>query len=61
MPAKLAPRAAPAAAISSSAWNECTPNDFSFDNSCRISLAGVIGYAPRKSGNTARRDAATSP
>ena len=43
-PPKLAPIAAPIAAISSSAWNVITPKFLCADSSCRMSLAGVIGY-----------------
>ena len=42
-PPKDAPMAAPQAAISSSVWSVSTSYSFSRDNSCRISLAGVIG------------------
>lgn len=60
-PPKDAPRAAPIAAISSSAWNARTPNRLCFDNSCSTSEAGVIGYAPRNNGRPARCPAASSP
>ena len=43
-PPKLAPMAAPTAAISSSAWNVMTLNCFWAARLCRMSLAGVIGY-----------------
>ncbi len=52
-PAKLAPRAAPTPAISSSAWKVVTPNRLCLLSSCSTSEAGVIGYAPRKIGNPA--------
>jgi len=42
-PPKDAPRAAPTAAISSSAWKVCTPNALRLLNSCSRSEAGVIG------------------
>ena len=42
-PAEGAPRAAPAAAISSSAWNVRTPKFFCRDSSWSSSEAGVIG------------------
>ena len=42
-PPKLAPMAAPTAAISSSAWNVTTPKFFCAARLCRMSLAGVIG------------------
>ena len=42
-PAKLAPRAAPTPAISSSAWNVVTPNRLCLLSSCSTSEAGVIG------------------
>src|SRR3954469_7389967 len=45
-PPNDAPRAAPTAAISSSAWNVRTPNDLCFDSSSRIDDGGVIGDAP---------------
>ena len=50
-PPKLAPSAAPTAAISSSAWNVRTPKFLCRASSSRIPEAGVIGYAPRKSGS----------
>src|SRR6266536_5410381 len=56
-----APIAAPMPAISSSAWNVRTPNRLCFESSCRMSDAGVIGYAPRNSGSSERFDAAISP
>ena len=42
-PAKLAPRAAPTPAISSSAWKVVTPNRLCLLSSCSTSEAGVIG------------------
>ena len=60
-PPKDAPSAAPTAAISSSAWNVRTPNDLCFASSSRIDDAGVIGYAPRKSGSFESFDAASRP
>ena len=39
-----ADRDAPAAEISSSACSVFTPKFFSFESSCRMSDAGVIGY-----------------
>ena len=60
-PPKDAPSAAPAAAISSSAWNVRTPKLLCFDSSSRIAEAGVIGYAPRNSGSFESFDAASSP
>jgi hypothetical protein len=60
-PPKLAPSAAPAAAISSSAWNVRTPNDLWRASSSRIDDAGVIGYAPRNSGRPLFTEAAMSP
>jgi hypothetical protein len=60
-PPKAAPRAAPEAAISSSAWNVRTPKCFSCASCSRTSEAGVIGYAPRKSGNPESLLAAISP
>ena len=50
-PPKLAPRAAPMPAISSSAWKVRTPKFLCLLSSCRMSEAGVIGYAPRNSGS----------
>ena len=43
-PANAAPIAIPAAEISSSACSVFTPKFFSFESSCRMSDAGVIGY-----------------
>src|SRR5919112_4166337 len=59
-PPNEAPSAAPMPAISSSAWNVVTPNRLCLDSSCRMSVAGVIGYAPRYNGRPLRRDAATN-
>ena len=42
-PPKAAPRAMPAAAISSSAWIVRTPADWRVERSCSSSEAGVIG------------------
>ena len=56
-----APNAAPTAAISSSACIVVTLNRLCLLSSCRMSLAGVIGYAPRKTGSFDRTPAATSP
>ena len=42
-PPNEAPRAAPTAAISSSAWNVRIPNRLCLASSCRMSEAGVIG------------------
>jgi hypothetical protein len=56
---RRAPRRSPA--ISSSAWKVVTPKFLCLDSSCRMSEAGVIGYAPRNSGSfgpAARRDQA---
>ena len=58
-PPKVAPSAAPTAAISSSAWKVRTPNSLWCASSSRIPEAGVIGYAPRKSGELGLRLAAT--
>ena len=60
-PPNAAPSAAPMPAISSSAWNVMTSNAFCLDSSCRMSDAGVIGYAPRNSGRFARCAAAIKP
>ena len=60
-PPKLAPSAAPTAAISSSAWNVRTPKFLCRARSSRMSEAGVIGYAPRKSGSPHCTPAAISP
>ena len=54
-------RAEQTAAISSSAWNVRTPKCLSFVSSCRISLAGVIGYVPRNSSLPLHWAAATRP
>ena len=60
-PPNAAPSAAPMPAISSSAWKVRTPKRLCLLSSCRMSLAGVIGYAPRNSGSPLRCEAATSP
>ena len=60
-PPNDAPRAAPTAAISSSAWNVRTPNRLCRDSSCRMSEAGVIGYEPRNSGSPDSCEAAIRP
>ena len=60
-PPNAAPNAAPAAAISSSAWNVITPKFLKRASSSRIDDAGVIGYAPRKSGRPESFDAAIRP
>lgn len=60
-PPNAAPSAAPIPAISSSAWNVRTPKFLCFDNSCRMSEAGVIGYEPRYNGRSACLDAAINP
>ena len=60
-PPKLAPSAAPTAAISSSAWNVRMPKFLWRARSWRISEAGVIGYALRNSGSFDWTLAATSP
>ena len=49
-PAKAAPMVELAAEISSSAWKVLTLNSRCRETSCRMSLAGVMGYAPRKTG-----------
>ena len=59
-PPKAAPSAAPEAAISSSAWNVRTPKCLSGASPSRTPEAGVIGYAPRKSGSPDSLLAATS-
>src|SRR3954454_13026267 len=60
-PAKAAPSAEPMADISSSAWNVRTPKFLRFDNSCKMSEAGVMGYDPRNTGRLASCPAATKP
>ena len=60
-PPNAAPSAAPMPAISSSAWNVRTPKRLCLLSSCRMSDAGVIGYAPRYSGSRDRSDAAIRP
>ena len=60
-PPYAAPSATPMAAISSSAWTVVTPNFLCLDSSCRMSEAGVIGYAPRTTGSSDRTRAATIP
>src|SRR5438034_7258445 len=53
-PPNAAPMAAVAAAISSSAWIVRTRNRLCNASSCRMSLAGVIGYAPYTTGSFER-------
>ena len=60
-PANDAPIVAVMAAISSSAWNVSTSKFLYLASSCRMSLAGVIGYAPRNSRLPLWRAAAISP
>ena len=60
-PPNAAPSAAPTPAISSSAWNVVTPKALCLDSSCRMSLAGVIGYEPRNTGSPLTCPAATIP
>ena len=60
-PPNAAPSAAPDAAISSSAWNVRTPKCLRCASSSRMPEAGVIGYAPRKSGRPESLLAAISP
>ena len=48
-PPNAAPMVDVIAAISSSAWNVLTPKFLCLASSCRMSLAGVIGYAPKNS------------
>src|SRR5918995_4144542 len=60
-PPKLAPSAAPTAAISSSAWNVRTPKLLWRASSSSTPDAGVIGYAPRNSGSPDLTEAAISP
>ena len=60
-PPNAAPSAAPTAAISSSAWNVRTPKFLWRASSSSTEEAGVIGYAPRKSGSPDFTDAAISP
>ena len=50
-PPKAAPIAAVIPAISSSAWNVLTPKFLYMESSCKMSLAGVIGYEPRNRGS----------
>ena len=60
-PPKLAPRAAPTPAISSSAWKVMTPCEACRLNSCSSSEAGVIGYEPTNSRSPARWAPTMSP
>ncbi len=60
-PPKLAPRAMPMPAISSSACIVVTPCRLSAASACRMSEAGVIGYEPSTRGRPARWAAATRP
>ena len=60
-PANDAPMASAAAAISSSACTVRTPKFLCFESSCRMSLAGVIGYEPSVSGSLANWAAAINP
>ena len=60
-PPKEAPIAVVIPAISSSAWKVRTPKFLCLDSSCRMSDAGVIGYAPRNTGRPERWPAATMP
>jgi hypothetical protein len=53
-PPKLAPRAIPMPAISSSAWIVVTPCRLRWERAWRMSDAGVMGYEPRTSGSPAR-------
>ena len=46
-PAKAAPTALAQPEISSSHCTVVTPSDLCLANSCRISVAGVMGYEPR--------------
>ena len=56
-----APSAAPMPAISSSAWNVRTPNRLCLRQLVQDVRAGVIGYAPRNSGSSARTDGRDQP
>src|SRR5881628_259690 len=60
-PPNDAPSAAPAAAISSSAWNVRTPKFLCRASSSSTADAGVIGYAPRNKGRPDFTDAAMRP
>ncbi len=60
-PPNDAPSAAVTPAISSSAWKVRTPNALCFDNSCKMSDAGVIGYDPKNSGRPVAFEAAIKP
>ena len=48
-------------AISSSACTVFTPNSLCLASSSRITVAGVMGYEPQKSGSPAFSAAAISP
>ena len=60
-PAYAAPTADAQPAISSSACIVMTPMDLCFASSCRMSVAGVMGYEPRNSLMPAFSAAAISP
>jgi hypothetical protein len=60
-PPNEAPMAAVTAAISSSAWIVRTRKRLCIASSCRMSLAGVIGYAPYTTGSFERCAAASRP
>jgi len=60
-PPNDAPIAAVIAAISSSAWNVRMPKFLCRESSCKMSLAGVIGYEARNSGHLLRSAAAINP
>ena len=61
LPAKAAPIDVQIPAISSSACNVFTPRSLRLASSTRMSVAGVMGYDPEKSGRCAFSAAAISP
>ena len=60
-PANEAPTALAHPEISSSHCTVITPHDLCFESSWRMSVAGVIGYEPRKRRRPAFSAAAISP
>ena len=61
LPANAAPMAVQMPAISSSACTVFTPRSLRLASSSRMTVAGVIGYEPQKSGSPAFSAAAHRP
>ena len=61
LPAKEAPMAEHTPAISSSIWHALTPRSLRLASSWRMSVAGVMGYEPRKRGLPLRWEAMMRP